>query len=328
MPIQWSEYNVKANGGTELVTRGLEARIPADVLDRFQIIPSRVRGDLDPTRVRILYCHDLPGDPEADNALKNGGWRRFHRIVCVSNWQMQGYAAQYGIPWERMLVIHNAIEPIGPHDKPKLEPVRLIYTSTPHRGLDLLQAAFSHVAEQDKDVVLEVYSSFNLYGWPEADKQYEPLFEKLSAHPQVNWHGARPNDEVREALTQAHVFAYPSTWLETSCLCLIEAMSAGLVCVHPNYGALFETGANLTMMYQWSADQNYHASMFAGVLRRAIQTVREDKPELRSRLDYQAQYAEAFYGWSGRTIEWLAFLDSIKDLPTALEEPMFEYKVA
>jgi hypothetical protein len=73
-------------------------------------------------------------------------------------------------------------------------------------------------------------------------------------HPKIRYHGTQPNAAVREALTRAHVFAYPSVWPETSCLCLIEAMSAGLVCVHSNLGALFETAAHWTQIYPFHED--------------------------------------------------------------------------
>jgi hypothetical protein len=50
--------------------------------------------DIDETKIRILWQHDLPGDPESEH-LKNGGHDRFHKIVFVSNWQMQQYINHY-----------------------------------------------------------------------------------------------------------------------------------------------------------------------------------------------------------------------------------------
>lgn len=324
--IDWNDISSKSRGGTEILCRELEKRIDPALLERFQIIPSRVRGPLDPTRVRVLYLHDLPGDPESDKALGDGGWRKFHKIVCVSNWQMQAYGLRYEIPWDRMVVLHNCIVPIPEHEKPR-DAIRLIYTSTPQRGLDLLHAVFCAIAEKTEDVHLEVFSSFELYGWDESDKQFADLFARLQEHPRITWHGARPNSEVREALQRSHVFAYPSTWTETSCLCLMEAMSAGLICVHPNNGALFETAANFTSMYQWRPDRNQHAMVFMAVLEAAIAQAREFSDATRETLLAQANYTNVFYGWDGRAVQWDALLRSLADLPTALEEgPVFRYK--
>ena len=41
----------------------------------------------------------------------------------------------------------------------------------------------------------------------------------------MTYHGFKPNDVVRKALSEAHIFAYPSIWVETSCISAIEAMS-------------------------------------------------------------------------------------------------------
>ena len=48
---------------------------------------------------------------------------------------------------------------------------------------------------------------------------------------------------------------YPNTFKETSCLCLIEAMSAGCVCVHSSLGALPDTSNGLTCMYEYTPDK-------------------------------------------------------------------------
>ena len=56
----------------------------------------------------------------------------------------------------------------------------------------------------------------------------------------------------------------------------MEAMSAGLVCVHSNLGALFETAANWTNMYHVHEESQEHAKLFHAALENAIQTVHED----------------------------------------------------
>jgi glycosyltransferase involved in cell wall biosynthesis len=289
--------------------RELERRIAPELLDRFQIIPSRLR-ELDGERIRILWLHNTVLDPEAEAALANGGWRRFHRLVLVSHHQMQAFIDRFAIPWERCVVMRNAIVPIAEHAKPA-GPIRLVYTSTPQRGLDILQAVFSRLAEKHQDIELEVFSSFKIYGWDDADAQFASLFERLRAHPRIKWHGARPNAEVREALARGHIFAYPSTWLETSGIVLIEAMSAGLLCVHPNYGALAETAAGLTSIYQWSADKNVHASVFLQMLDGAVSAWKANPPALREHLALQKRYADTVYNWDQRAAEWEAFLRSL-----------------
>ena len=115
--METNELSVNAKGGTELMLEALHRNVPKDLLDHFQIIPSRVR-EIDDSKIKIYWLHDLPGDPESEH-LKQGGWNRFDKLVFVSNWQMQSYQKHYGLPWHKCVVLHNAIEPIPAVEKPK-----------------------------------------------------------------------------------------------------------------------------------------------------------------------------------------------------------------
>lgn len=317
--------SAKAMGGTELMKYGLDARLPQDLLDNFQIFASRVEEDLDPSRIRVLWLHDLPGDPASEH-LKNGGWNKFHRLVFVSNWQMQAYIQHYNIPWSKCVVLQNAIVPVDEHEKPNDGTIRLAYWATPHRGLNILVPVFDKLCEKYDNIELDVYSSFKLYGWEQQDEQFKPLFDACEAHPKINYHGTVDNATLRENLTKTHIMAYPSIWPETSCICLMEAMSAGLLCVHPNFAALYETAANWTNMYQWNEDPNTHASHFYAALDASIESFFNEG--VQSRLASQQSYANVFYNWQLRSFQWEQFLISLLDEPRELPEAprgFFEY---
>jgi hypothetical protein len=103
------------------------------------------------------------------------------------------------IPYEKGLVLQNAIIPIEPHEKPK-GTVNLIYHTTPHRGLELLVPVVEFLADKGFDFHLDVYSSFNIYGWPSRDEPYLALFDRCKNHPKITYHGYQPNSVIREAL--------------------------------------------------------------------------------------------------------------------------------
>jgi glycosyltransferase involved in cell wall biosynthesis len=239
---------------------------------------------------------------------------------------MQAYIQAYNIPWSKCMVLQNAIVPIDEHEKPT-DKIRLAYWATPHRGLNILVPVFQKLCEKYDNIELDVYSSFKLYGWEDQDKQFQPLFDACEADPKINYHGTVPNEELRERLKETHIFAYPSTWPETSCICLMEAMSAGLLCVHPNFAALYETGANWTNMYQWNEDPNTHASHFYAALDASIESISNEG--VQSRLMSQKSYANVFYNWQLRSFQWEQFLISLLDEPRALPKAnagFFEYK--
>ena len=185
--IERNETNKNSKGGTELMAEGLEQHVDKELLSKFQIIPSRVR-ELDPTKIPVLWLHDLPWDPESAK-LKDPEYRKqFKKIVFVSHWQQQMYNLVLGVPFSEGVVIKNAIKPIPSEliDKSELDPsdirhgkIRLIYHPTPHRGLEILVPVFNEMLKYHPDIHLDVYSSFKLYGWAERDKPYEALFEEI-----------------------------------------------------------------------------------------------------------------------------------------------------
>jgi glycosyltransferase involved in cell wall biosynthesis len=311
--LEWDEASRGSFGGTEVMAREPGRRLPGDLLERFQIVTSQVKT-LAPGKIRVFWCHCTPyARPAA--YLANGGWRNFHRIVFVSNWQAQAFISTFGIPWSRCQVMLNAIEPIAVSGDrlipvPAGTPVRLVYTPVPNRGLDILHAVFGQICEQGIDVELDVFSSWKLYGWP-SDGPFEELLGALRRNPKVRYHGAVPNQQVREVLARSHVFAYPASAEETSCLCLMEAMSAGLACVHPNNGALYETAAGWTLMYQWHDDPHAHAAVFYHTVMTAIHALREGNTGLLRMLAAQKAYADFHYGWDRRMALWEPFLRSI-----------------
>lgn len=305
-----NETNQKAMGGTELMAIKMHETLPKNLLEKCQIIHSRPR-ELRDDLYKILVCHDLPGDPEVQH-LKDGGWNKYDKIVFVSNWQMQMYNAYLGVPYSKSIVIKNAIDPIKTdvYQFEEAETIRVIYHTTPHRGLSILYNVFDYLSKDVSHIHLDVYSSFKIYGWEQRDEPYKDLFEKIKDHPNMTYHGSVSNEEVRQALKESHIFAYPSIWQETSCISLMEAMSAGLVCIHPNLAALPETSSGWSVMYQWHEDPIGHANTFYDNLRAAVIRGKANQYNRNGRLS-QKSYFDSMYGWHNRQNEWINLLNGI-----------------
>ena len=299
-----TDVNPKAMGGTELIAHGLADRLPIGLLKRCQIIHSRPR-ELQDDLVKILVCHDLPGDPEVKH-LQNGGWAKYDHIVFVSNWQMEKYNMILGVPYSHCSVIPNAIVPLDYRAEKKYDKIRLIYHSTPHRGLNILNSVFQDIVLDFPDIHLDVFSSFKLYGWEKRDEPFKPLFDSLKNHSHITYHGTASNDVVRAAISKADIFAYPSTWMETSCLCLIEALSAGLLPVIPNYAALPETSRGFGLTYQWQEDPDTHGDVLYDTLWEAIQLVSDgyDSRVQRETINNQ-------HNWDNVIDKWIRVLESV-----------------
>jgi len=331
MGFEVNEISANSKGGTELMRMGLEERLDPELLEDFQIICSRVRK-IEEDKIRIYWLHDLPDDPETNHLKKSDSRDRFHKLVFCGNWQYNRYRDYLGVPHnDTGIVLETAITPIDKNDiiKSKDE-IRLVYTSTPQRGLEILVPVFIELCKKHDNIVLDVFSSFNIYGWAESDKPFESLFETCRNHPKINYHGNQPNEVVRAALAKAHIHAYPSIWMECNSRSVIEAMSAGLLCVHPNFAGLPDTAGGLNFMYQWDVDKTKHANRFYHSLNNAIETVNQE--ELQNYLKLVKIYADARYNWSKVSSQWNDLLQELKHrYPTVesrkLPGVMFNYKV-
>jgi len=248
-----------ARGGTEMMRDRLLTAVPPSLLDNFAIHFSRPRQIYDDVK-NIFYAHDLAADPE-NKILLDGGWNKFAKLVFVSHWQRDQYISMYNIPYSKCTVIENAIETEFEYVKRPIGPIRFIYHTTPHRGLELLYPIFDTLSKEFDNIHLDVFSSFEIYGWKERDKPYAKLFDALKSHPKVTYYGTRSNEEVLIALKQSHIFLYPSIWVETSCIAMIEAIKCGCTVIHPSLGALPETAGGATVMYDYVEDPNAHANM-------------------------------------------------------------------
>ena len=301
----------QAMGGTELMNKALVERVDSALLDEFHIIKSRVRK-VDTNKKNILWLHDLWADPEAKHLSDPESRKRFTKLVFVSNWQLSTYNMGLGVPYAESTVLRNAIEPITVdwNEKPD-DVINIIYHTTPHRGLDIVYAAVEKLAEMYGDKIhLDVFSSFKAYGWEERDQPYLQLFDNIRNHPQMTYHGFQPNDTVREYLQKAHIFAYPSTWQETSCIAAIEAMSAGCEVVCSNLAALPETTGHWADMYDFNEDIQQHANVFVNRLYAAIERRRDGN--MQKKLVLQKNWVDNYYNWDLRAAEWTNLLTSLK----------------
>lgn len=308
--IAWNEISKNANGGTEQCARALEAYL-GDRFDDFQIIPSRVR-ELDPSKYRIYWLHDLPNDPETNHLKMEESRNRFHKMIFCSTWQRAMYQGLLQIPLDqRCQIIETPIDPLDiTKRRKKKNEIRLIYTSTPQRGLEILVPVFIELAKKYDNIYLDVFSSFKIYGFDEADKQFEPLFKICEDHPRIVYHGAQPNAVVRRALINADIFAYPSIWMECNSRSLIEAMSAGLLCVHSDLAGLSDTAGGMTHMYPYFVNANDHAHVFYQELSTAIDHLND--PGVVAQRQFQKEYADRRFNSDRIMKQWETMLENTR----------------
>lgn len=295
-------------GGTEILVDTLKQNLD---FSGINLIVSICRPELIVTNKKNVLLQELSYDQENVQGMRSPTFvDAVDCFVYDSHWCYEKFREKFNAPAWKSIVIKNATTEFNIKPKPKGK-LKLIYTSTPWRGLHVLLKAFRLLNRND--IELDVYSSTVIYGPAFAQSvagQFDQLFDELEKTPGINVKGYAPNQEIRAALEDAHIFAYPSTFEETSCISAIEAMCAGCQAVVTNYGALFETCGEYGEFVCYDNDHDRLAQNYAIVLNRVIDNYWSKQNQ--ERLLEQTKFYNQNWTWEKRFIQWQNLLNKIK----------------
>jgi glycosyltransferase involved in cell wall biosynthesis len=299
----------KGMGGSDLTYNKLLSKLEPRYLEGVNLIlNSTNESSLQKDCINIVWNQHNIDQPAIFNMASQEYIKSIDYFIYVSHWQFEKYRYKFGIPERKSLVIQNAVDEFTAYVKPKK--IKLIYTSTPWRGLNILLECFQRLDRDD--VELDVFSSTSIYG-PDFDRinspKYAELFDKAKNMKNVNYRGLASNEDVRIALQNAHIFSYPCVWEETSCMSAIEAGMAGLNLVTTNLGALFETCGSWAKFISYDSNNSNLITKYTHALNKTIDQFWEE--ENQAKLSEQSKYFNQFYGWSSRIKEWENFLSQV-----------------
>ena len=304
---------MKPYGGTEIQLEYLHKYVDKDLLNKVQITTSvPEKTPIDPTKINVLWVHNSYDQPNLYPWFKNKlNHRKYDWYVFNSHWTYEKYRLMFDIPTDISVVIKNGFDDdliVKSEFKPK-EKLKLVYTSTPWRGLDVLLKAMEQI-KTDK-VELDIYSSTQIYGdafKKVNDDQFIKLYDKAKSLKYVNYKGYIDHKELMKVLHIYDCYVHPSTFEETFCLAAMESLAAGLVAMTTDLGALYETCAEFPIYVPYLKDKEALAKQFAGAI--------DMLPDLISNVDenrikFQMQYYRQYYHWNVIKTYWERFLNGI-----------------
>jgi len=300
---------MKPMGGSEIVYNNIKKYVSN--IDKINLILSTCDFRLlDPNKLNIVY-QELSYDQPNVQLMNNKEFvDTVDHFVFVSHWQYEKFRQVFNVPEHKCSVIKNAIDPIEWKERKKEDKIKLIYTSTPWRGLNVLLKSIEIIGRND--IELHVYSSTKIYGddfYNQTKDIYEPLFDKARNMKNVIYHGYGTNEEIRDKLTECHIFSYPSIFEETSCISAIEAGAAGCKLYCTNYGALYETCADFAEYVPFDKDLQRLARRYANKLNYVIDNYWGFNQY--TDLEFQSDYYNDYYSWDRRKEEWESFINAI-----------------
>lgn len=199
---------------------------------------------------KVYWAHDdqsyLWDNPKMLETV--GGWlnNNSDKVFAVSSWQADIYREKFGVAQEKIFVTRNGVNLDFFKSSAERDPKRLIYTSVPDRGLDVLLEIFPEIKERAQ-VDLYVFSSFKTYGMPETDNKIEDLFQKAKSIG-VNLKDPLPQKDLARELQKSALMVYPNhkstfhpVYAETACIAVLEAQAAGTPVISSKRGALPES---------------------------------------------------------------------------------------
>jgi len=195
--------------------------------------------------LQLFWTGDASDQPFAKGLDSPADRTAIDFLMLQSEWQESTYRSRFGLaPW-RCLRTRLGFGPDFGHQAvtsgvPRAR--RLVYASTPFRGLDLLLAWFPAIRKACPDAELRVCSSMRIYGISQQEDRarFGPLYD-LTCQPGVTLLGSVAQPQLAKEMAQARVLAYPNHWPETFCIAAIEAQAAGCPVITSSLGALPET---------------------------------------------------------------------------------------
>lgn len=263
----------------------------------------------------IQHAHDQP----ASRKLASAEIRQaYDAYAFVSRWQREQFVAAFDLPAARCMTLRNAAGPrfatmfdVGqPLPADKLWPPKLIYTSTPFRGLDLLLAAFPAIRAAVPEATLRVFSSLQVYqADAAAEERYSALYAQCRSTPGVEYAGSVPQPALAEQMRGATMLAYPNHFPETSCIAVIEALAAGCIVVTSDLAALPETAAGFGRLIPVDGDRTGYIGRFVEATVAELRAIQRNPAAADQRQRSQISQVQQTANWSVRAHQWSTWLE-------------------
>ena len=171
---------------------------------------------------------------------------KIERFIAVSNYHADSLCKESGFPREKASVVGNGVHLEYFAGSETRSRKRLIFTSAPYRGLELVPSLLLEILKTHPDIEFHGYTGMSLY---DREKPFEgphvanfrevaSVLEKIKC---ATLHGNVTQAALAREYMKSTIFFYPATVPETCCITALEAQAAGCSIITSNIGALAET---------------------------------------------------------------------------------------
>lgn len=236
----------------DVILRDFRAYDPSQPLHAFvSFRNARVFEDFRPNAdTTILWLEDLAGAHSEGLTERNAA--NIDHICTVSYWHKEHMQAAY--PWldkAKVKPLRNGVT-LEFFENDQIErQQRVVYSSSPDRGLDILLDLWPRIRAEvpDAELICTYSRWYDIVATvsPQVQENRQAIIAKLDQPGVKRLEGGLGQNALAHLMLSSLVWVHPSWYsiqdmqmLETSCISCMEAQAAGLVVVASNWGALSE----------------------------------------------------------------------------------------
>lgn len=217
-------------------------------------------------RVRAFWTGDAYDQPLSVGIGDKRVTNLIDLFFTVSQWQRDTFCESANFPADKCVMIKNGIAVENFQGLETRQSKRLIYSSTPYRGLIHLLEIFPRVLQAHPEAELHIFSGSEVYRGAEVDiaqeKAFKSFIEPFRNIAKCTIHGNILQKELAREFMRSAILAYPNTFPETSCITAMEAQAAGCVPVTSDLGALPETVGDAGILIPGEPGSSLYKDLF------------------------------------------------------------------
>ena len=255
------------------------------------------------SKFTMVWLHDVPNNPDFTDervAMVNkiAPLSEYHKSLLrvFKNGVFQP------MPEDKILLTSNGISEIKVPEV-KRDQYRMIYSSSPDRGLVYLLRMWPNIKKEVPQANLDIYYGFQIFDkiYPDnpGKQKWKKMVLDMMKQDGITYHGRVGHDELHKAMAGTGIWAYPTDFDEISCITAMKCQALGAIPVVINRAALKETvrnGIKIDMDITTEAGQKEYSAQLIRLLN-SEDLQNELRPEM-------MKWASSYFGWDKVAQQW------------------------
>jgi glycosyltransferase involved in cell wall biosynthesis len=236
---------------------------------------------------------------------------KLDRLLLKSSWQTSTVCEASGFPLDKTHLLPNGVNLEDFRGIETRHRKRLIYASTPVRGLTFLPDIFQDIKQRHPDAELYVYSSFDRYmldwkGLPAAeDDKFKSTFQALASMKGCFVNKSILQKNLARELMKSAILMYPTHFFETCCNLTLQAQAAGCVPITSDLASLPETVKDAGLLIKGTPNDAAYRRAFVDGVDRLL-----SDDALFNKLSAKGMDAAKHFDWKNRAEAFIEYLSN------------------